>query len=53
MARLFLHSCHPHDESLANNLLDIDVPLKAIFVLRVQEMGATPRNRRPGTHRLM
>jgi|EndMetStandDraft_5_1072996.scaffolds.fasta_scaffold129563_1 hypothetical protein len=31
----------PHGEIVTNNMLDIDVPLKAMFVLRVQEMGAS------------
>ena len=31
----------PHGEIVTNNMLDIDAPLKAIFTLRVQEMGAT------------
>ena len=39
----FLHSCYPHGESLTNNLLDTGVPLKAIFALRVQEIGASPQ----------
>jgi hypothetical protein len=30
----------PHGEIVTNNMLDIDAPLKAIFALRVQEMGA-------------
>jgi hypothetical protein len=31
----------PQGEMVMNNLLDIDAPLKAIFTLRVQDMGAT------------
>ena len=31
----------PYGEIVTNNMLDIDAPLKAIFALRVQEMGAT------------
>jgi hypothetical protein len=30
----------PHGEIVTNNMLDIDAPLKAMFILRVQEMGA-------------
>ena len=40
MARLFCFP-DPHGEIITNNMLDIDAPLKAIFTLRVQEMGAT------------
>ena len=40
----FLVFPDPHGEVVTNNMLDIDAPLKAIFTLRVQEMGATSQS---------